>query len=148
MTAAQVLVVDDDAIIRDSLCEFLKRAAPDGVSATPAWAWKSGPDEFIPDVIVFDETDETVRLTATPHLAVEVLSTNRGTDLIRKFRKYEKAGLSRYWIIDLDEFGPVIVTYELQDGVLVEIGEYRGDNDVTLDVGPMTVTFAPNDLLS
>ena len=134
--------------IAHSLCEIFKRAAPDGVSATPAWAWKPGPDEFIPDVIVFDDTADNVRLTGTPHLAVEVLSTDRGADLIRKFRKYEKAGLPRYWIIDLDETGPEVVTYELRDGAYVETGRHRGDHEVTLDVGPMTVEFAPNDLLA
>ena len=134
--------------IAHSLCEILKRAAPDGVSATPAWAWKPGPDEFIPDVVVFDDTSEDLRLTGTPHLAVEVLFTDRGADLIRKFAKYAEAGLPRYWIVDLDETGPEIVTYELREGVFVETGRHRGDDEVTLDVGPMTVTFAPNDLLS
>ena len=130
-----------------ALCEILKRAAPDDVDAEAAWAWKPTVDEFIPDVIVFDDTPENVRLTGTPHLAIEVLSTDRGADLIRKFRKYAEAGLPRYWIVDLDETGPEIVTYELRDGVFVETGRFRGDDEVTLDAGPMTVTFAPNDLL-
>ncbi len=92
--------------------------------------------------------DETIRLTTIPHLAIEVLSTDRGADLIRKYRKYAEAGLPRCWIVDLDETGPEIVTYELRDGVFVETGRYRGDTEVTLDVGPMTVTFIPNDLLA
>jgi Uma2 family endonuclease len=128
------------------LARILETAQPPGVGVETAWAWKPTADEFIPDVIVFDDTDEDVRLTATPHLAVEVLSTDRGADLIRKFRKYADAGLSRYWIIDLDEAGPEIVTYELRDGVFVETGRFRGDDPVTLDVGPMTITFVPNDL--
>ncbi|MFV9673258.1 MAG: Uma2 family endonuclease [Acidimicrobiia bacterium] len=134
--------------VAHSLCELIKQAAPEGVAATPAWVWKPGPDEFIPDLIVFDDTDENVRLTGTPHLAVEVLSSNRGADLIRKFRKYEKAGLPRYWIVDLHDTGPEVVTYELQEGAFVETGRYRGDEQVTLDVGPMTVTFAPSELVS
>jgi Uma2 family endonuclease len=131
-----------------SLCELMKQAAPEGIRARPAWAWKPGPDEFIPDIVVFDATTEDKRLTATPHLAVEVLSTDRGADLIRKFRKYAEAGLPRYWIVDLDETGPEIVTYELRDGVFVETGRHRGDAAVTLDVGPMNVTFTPNALLT
>ncbi|MEA2009170.1 MAG: Uma2 family endonuclease [Actinomycetota bacterium] len=131
-----------------NLAAALKAAAPSGVGVAFAWAWKPGPDEFIPDVSVFDNTSENVRLTATPHLAIEVLSTDRGADLIRKFRKYEKAGLPRYWIVDLDETGPEVVTYELRDGVFVETGRHRGDTEVTLDVGPMTVTFTPNELLT
>ncbi len=130
-----------------NLAAVLKHAAATGIAVVLAWAWKPGTDEFIPDVIVFDDTPENVRLTGTPHLAIEVLSTDRGADLIRKFRKYAEAGLPRYWIVDLDETGPEIVTYELRDGVFVETGRFRGGDEVTLDAGPMTVTFAPNDLL-
>jgi len=133
--------------VAHSLCEILKQASPAEVRAREAWGWKPDRDEFIPDVVVFDETRETIRLTTNPHLAVEVLSTDRGADLIRKFRKYAEAGLPRYWIVDLDETGPEVVTYELRDRVFVETGRHRGNDEVTLDVGPMTVTFAPNALL-
>jgi len=134
--------------IAHSLCEILKRAAPAGVSATPAWAWKVGSDEFVPDVVVFENTTDQVRLTTTPLLAIEVLSADRGADLIRKFRKYADAGLPRYWIVDIDETGPEVVTYELRDGVFVETGRHRGGTEATIDVGPMDVTFIPNELLS
>ena len=40
------------------------------------------------------------RLTATPHLAVEILSTDRARDIIRKAAKYAAVGLERYWIVD------------------------------------------------
>jgi len=56
------------------------------------------------------------------------------------------AGLPRYWSVDLDETGPEVVTYELRDGVFVETGRFRGDDEATLDAGPMTIRFAPNDL--
>lgn len=128
------------------LAQILEAQRTTGIDVETAWAWKPGDDEFIPDVIVFDETSDNMRLTGTPHLAVEVLSTDRGADLIRKFRKYAEAGLPRYWIVDLDEEGPEVVTYELRDGVFVETGRHRGNDEVTLDVGPMAITFAPNDL--
>ncbi|MEA3511277.1 MAG: Uma2 family endonuclease [Actinomycetota bacterium] len=131
-----------------NLTRILLGSVPPGVHARFGWGWRPDIDEFIPDVMVFDDTTETLRLTATPHLAIEVLSTDRGADLIRKYRKYAEAGLPRYWIVDLDETGPEVVTYELRDGVFVETGRHRGDTEVTLDVGPMTVTFAPNDLLA
>ncbi|MEA2023083.1 MAG: Uma2 family endonuclease [Actinomycetota bacterium] len=130
------------------LAQILESAQPVGVGIETAWGWKPVDDEFIPDVMVFDETGDDLRLTGTPHLAVEVLSTDRGADLIRKYRKYAEAGLPRCWIIDLDETGPEIVTYEQRDGVFVETGRFRGGDAVTLDVGPMTVEFAPNDLLA
>jgi len=126
---------------------MLDAAAPPGVQATQAWSWMVGSDEFVPDVIVFDETDEKKRLTAMPHLVVEVLSTDRAADLIRKFSKFAAAGLSRYWIVDLDEdAGPEIVTYELEGGVYVETGRFTGDAEATLNAGPMTITVRPTDL--
>ncbi|MEN8114623.1 MAG: Uma2 family endonuclease, partial [Actinomycetota bacterium] len=126
----------------------LDAAVPEGVGATPAWSWYVGGDEFIPDVVLHDETAEDVRLTAVPHLAVEVLSTDRAADTLRKFAKYEAAGLSRYWIVDLDDrSGPEIVTYELREGSYVETGRYTGDTKATLDAGPMTITVRPNDLV-
>ena len=125
----------------------LDAASPSGIWARLAWSWMVGTDEFIPDVIVFDETDETVRLTATPHLAVEVLSTDRAADLIRKFSKYAAAGLPNYWIVDLDDAaGPEIVTYELIDGAYTETGRFAGDSSVTLDADPVTITISPADL--
>ncbi len=130
------------------LARLMMEAAPDGTRVGFGVGWKPGVDEFIPDVLVFDDFGEIVRVTSIPRLAVEVLSTDRGADLIRKFRKYAAAGLPRYWIVDIDETGPEVVTYELRDGVFVETGRHRGDTEVTLDVGPMTVAFAPNDLLA
>lgn len=131
-----------------NLASVLKKVAPAGVDVAVAWAWKPDVDEFVPDVVVFDTTTENVRLTATPHLTVEVLSTDRGTDLNRKFRKYADAGLPRYWIVDLGETGPDVDTYELREGVFIETGRHRGDTEVSLGVGPMTVTFTPSNLLT
>ena len=134
--------------VASRLARAIETAGKSGIDVALAWAWKTGSGEFIPDLIVFDDTPDNVRFTGTPHLAVEALSTDRGADLIRKYRKYADAGLPRYWIIDLDETGPEVVTYELRDGVFVETGRHRGEEEVTLDVGPMTVTFVPNELLS
>ena len=125
----------------------LDAATPAGIRATQAWSWMTGSDEFVPDVVVYDQTDETIRLTAMPHLAVEVLSTDRAADLIRKFSKYEAAGLPNCWIVDLDEdAGPELVTYELTDGVYVETGRHTGNEEVTLNAGPMEITLRPTDL--
>jgi Uma2 family endonuclease len=95
---------------------------PAGVDVIEGWAWKPDADEFIPDMMVFDATDEENRLTGTPHLVVEILSTDWARDIIRKARKYAAAGVGRYWIIDPD--GPEIVVHRLVDGVLVEQGRH------------------------
>ncbi len=132
--------------ISSNLWLALRDVAPEDVRVRQAWSWKPGEDEFIPDVMVFDETDEVERYTGTPHLCVEVLSTDRAADLFRKHRKYAAAGLPRYWIVDPD--GPEIVVYELNgSGVYVERGRHRSDAEVTLDAGPMTLTFTVSSLL-
>jgi Uma2 family endonuclease len=59
------------------LANVIDDAIPSEMAVTEAWAWKPGRDEFIPDVVVIDDNDEDVRYTGTPHLAVEVLSTDR-----------------------------------------------------------------------
>ena len=129
------------------LWAMLDAAAPDGIRVTQAWSWMTGNDEFVPDIVVYDQTDELIRLTAMPHLAVEVLSTDRAADLIRKFSKYAAAGLPNYWIVDLDEdAGIEIVTYELRDGVYVETGRHSGGEETTLKAGPMTVKICPTEL--
>lgn len=83
-----------------------------------AWAWKPEKDEFVPDLMVFDDSAEQVRLTALPHLVVEILSTDRAADIVRKARKYAQMGVERYWIIDPQ--GPEVIVHELVDGVLQE----------------------------
>lgn len=79
---------------------LIGRVLPDGYGVSTAWAWRTATDEFIPDVMVFPETDEQVRFTGTPVLVVEVLSTNRPDDLVRKSQKYATAGLPHFWIVD------------------------------------------------
>ena len=127
------------------LLEEIGRALPDGVDVITGWGWKPGADEFIPDVMVFDATDEVVRLTATPHLVVEVLSSDRAADIVRKAARYAAAGLQRYWIVDPEE--PEVVVHELAYGVLVERSRHRPGAVATLDVGPATVSFDPTELL-
>lgn len=110
------------------------------------WAWKPGADEFIPDLIVFDDNGEQKRLTAIPHLAVEILSTDAAADIVRKAAKYAAAGLQRYWIVDSD--GPVVIVHQLVGDVLVEQMRHHPGAVVTLEVAPhTTVTFDPAQLL-
>ena len=109
------------------------------------WGWKPEADEFGPDLMVFDDTGEDVRYTGTPHLVVEILSSDPVRDIIRKATKYAAAGVERYWIIDPN--GPEITVYQLVDGVFAEQGVHGPGTEVTLDVGPAEVTFDPAQLL-
>jgi Uma2 family endonuclease len=129
-----------------NLAILLKKALESPAHVREGWAWKPDGDEFIPDLIVFDDTDEQSRLTATPHLVVEVLSSDPATDIIRKAAKYAAAGLERYWIIDPD--GPEIIVYRLTDGVLVEQGRHGPGTTVTLDIGPAKVSFDPSHMVN
>lgn len=79
------------------LVTVLSSAVPAGHEVTAGWAWKPGQDEFVPDVMVHPTTTESTRFTGTPALIVEVLSTNRGDDLVVKTTKYAAAGLVHYW---------------------------------------------------
>jgi Uma2 family endonuclease len=129
------------------LAHLLEEAAPEGVEVVTAWSWKPSGDEFIPDVIVTEATDEFIRYTGTPHLCVEVLSGDRGADLLRKHRKYAEVGLPRYWVIDPDPIE--IITFELgEHGGYVETGRYLGDEPATLDAGRLAITVVPTQLLS
>ncbi len=96
------------------LAEALDDAVPPTHRVTLAWSWRVRRDEFVPDVMVHPQTDEDVRFTGLPALVVEVLSSNRGDDLVRKTVKYAAAGLEHYWIMDPRE--RVLDAYELVDG--------------------------------
>ncbi len=119
----------------------LKRQLAPELRALFGCGWKPAADEFGPDVMVVEPTTEEKRYTGRPLLAVEVLSSDPAADVVRKFRKYEAAGLPRYWIVDQE--GPSITEYALADGQLREVGRHAGDDPVTLAVGPTTVTLVP-----
>lgn len=107
------------------MANLLEAHLPPGYEVVEGWAWKPGKDEFVQDVVVFGTTSETTRLTATPELAVEVLSSDRAADLVRKFGKYAGAGLARYRVIDHE--GPELIVYELsENGVYVETQRLGG----------------------
>ncbi len=107
------------------------------------WSWKPTDDEFIPDLVVFDATDENVRYTGMPHLVVEVLSTDRAADLLRKAHKYAASGVPFYWVVDTD--GPEIIEFRLVPGAAAytEVGRHPGDDPATLDIGVARVAWSP-----
>ena len=110
------------------------------------WAWKPDRDEFVPDVMVFDDAGEVTRFTGIPHLVVEILSSDPAADIIRKARKYAATGVERYWIIDPE--GPEIIVHHLVVGILVEQARHGPGTEVTLDIGPTRVTLDPATLLA
>jgi Uma2 family endonuclease len=109
------------------------------------WAWKPSDDEFVPDLMILDAGNETVRYAGAPYLGVEILSTDRAADIIRKARKYAAAGLERYWIIDPD--GPEVIVCRRHAGIFIEDARHGPGTTVTLDAGPVAITFDPAELL-
>jgi Uma2 family endonuclease len=129
-----------------NLAILLKQALDPPAKVIESWAWKPGSDEFIPDLMVLDACDEEVRYIGIPHLAVEILSTDRAADMITKAHKYAAAGLERYWIID--PAGPKVIVYALRDGVLVETARHESGTPARLDAGPAAITLDPAELLA
>ena len=54
----------------------------------------------IPDVVVLESRPSGDIVIEPPLVAVEVLSTNRSNDLVRKATEYLDAGAGQYWIVD------------------------------------------------
>ncbi len=127
------------------LANLIEGALPEGFDVIEGWGWKPRDDEFIPDLMVFDATEDQKRLVSIPHLAVEILSSDPAADIIRKAAKYAAAGLERYWIINPD--GPEVLVYGLVEGVLVERARHGPGDSVTLDAGPAEVSFDPAELV-
>ena len=66
------------------LANALEAVLPAGTEVIQTWSWRPARDEFIPDVMVHPRTEEDVRFTGMPLLAVEIFSTDRSNDLVLK----------------------------------------------------------------
>ena len=72
-------------------------------------------------VIILNERRDIVgrsRVEAAPDIVVEILSTDRNRDLIRKRQIYAEAGVLEYWPIDPRT--DTVTQLELRDGAYVE----------------------------
>jgi Uma2 family endonuclease len=131
------------------LAAALEPVLPSSHDVVLAWAWKPAADEFAPDVLVFDKATARVggnaRFTGTPALAVEVLSTNRGDDLIRKMAKYAEAGLPHYWIVD--PRAQTLTTYAVVEGLYAPTAVHGRGAVADLDLGIATVRVDVAELL-
>lgn len=122
------------------LAVALEQAAEPGYSAAAAWNWFTGTDNFIPDVMVYPSTEESVRLTSTPTLCVEVLSANRGRDLVVKSTKYAQAGVDHYWVVDPEE--GTLLGCRRAGSVYVEVTTIARDSGpIELDLGAGRLTI-------
>ncbi len=72
-------------------------------------------------VIILNERRDIVgraRVEAPPDIVVEILSTDRNRDLVRKRQIYAEAGVLEYWPID--PRNDTVTQLELRDGAYVE----------------------------
>lgn len=127
------------------IANFLADALPRGFVVTEAWSWRPTNDEFIPDVMVLADTDEDIRYTGLPELVVEIISSDRSSDLVVKSRKYADVGLKHYWVVDV----PVrtITVFELQSGGYAEQHVLVDDEHAQVNIGPCVVDLCPARLL-
>lgn len=128
------------------IANFLADALPLGFVVTEAWSWRPTDDEFIPDVMVLADTDEDIRYTGIPELVVEIISSDRASDLVVKSRKYADVGLRHYWVVDV----PVrtITVFELQADGYAEAQVLVGEERAQVDIGPCVVLVCPASVLS
>lgn len=69
-----------------------------------------------------------------PDIAVEILSTDRNRDLVRKRQIYAEAGVQEYWPIDPDS--DTVTLLELRDGEYVERAVLGVDDTLTTPLLP------------
>jgi Uma2 family endonuclease len=129
------------AVTISRLQAALTEALPDDVLAVSHVGWKAGRDEFGPDVMVIPASAiDATRFEGVPVLVVEVVSTNRAADMVRKVGKYAQAGAVRYWIVDLRDV--VLLSLILVDGVYQVAAQLDDDNPVAeleTGAGPVAI---------
>lgn len=88
-------------------------------------------------VIILDERQEIVgrsRVEAPPDIAIEILSTDRSRDLVRKRQIYAEAGILEYWPIDPRD--DTVTQLELHDGEYVQRAVLGADDTLTTPLLP------------
>ena len=88
-------------------------------------------------VIILNEHRDIVsrtRVEAPPDIAIEILSTDRSRDLVRKRQIYAEAGVLEYWPID--PHTDTVTQLELRDGEYVERAVLGADDILTTPLLP------------
>ena len=91
------------------------------------------PRLFAPDLAVILPGNNAVvserMIEGAPDIVVEILSSDRNRDLVRKRLVYAEAGVPEYWI--LDERDATVTPLELRDGEYVDRGVLTADDTLT-----------------
>jgi Uma2 family endonuclease len=131
-----------------ALQRVLAAALGSGLLPITGFGWRIGDDEFSPDVMIVTRGQLAgQRLTEAPSLTVEVLSTNRRSDLYRKVARYARGRAPAYWILDLRD--RTITAFRLVDGVYEvddELDEEHPVGELFTGAGPVKICLT--DLLA
>ena len=96
------------------------------------------PRLFAPDLaVILPDNDAVVgerMIEGAPDIVVEVLSSDRNRDLVRKRQVYAEAGIPEYWIFD--QVNQVARQLELRDGEYVERTVLTADDTLTTPLLP------------
>ena len=91
-----------------------------------------------PDIVIVREGRPGVLegrwVEGAPDIVVEILSTERNQDLVRKRQIYAEAGVLEYWPID--PRNDTVTQLELRDGVYVERSVLGADDTLTTPLLP------------
>ena len=91
------------------------------------------PRLFTPDLSVVLRGSEVVvsdrMIEGAPDIVMEILSTDRNRDLVRKRQLYATAGIPEYWIFDW--LNDTALQLELRDGQYVERATLTADDTLT-----------------
>lgn len=111
---------------------------PGGPNAPGGWWFATdievtfGPHQiFRPDVLGWrrervPELPEEFATSVVPDWVCEILSTNRGDDLVKKFRAYHQARVPHYWALDPLDFTLTVYRWN-EGGYLVAQRAERGE---------------------
>ena len=91
-----------------------------------------------PDLVIIlrgrADVSVAVHVEGVPDIVVEILSSDRNRDLIRKRQIYAEAGVREYWICDPRH--DTVTPLELRDGVYVERAVLSADDVLTTPLLP------------
>jgi Uma2 family endonuclease len=116
--SAQTLLAHHFLLHFDGFAEPPGEVYTDVVVALPSEL----PRLFAPDLTIILQNNEAVAgdlmVDGVPDITIEILSSDRNRDLVRKRQVYEEAGIPEYWI--LDELNQTALQLELRAGQYVE----------------------------
>ena len=100
---------------------------------------------FAPDLVIILEGSSAVvsdrMVEGAPDIVLEILSSDRRRDLVRKRQVYAEAGVPEYWIFD--PRADTATLLELRDGVYVERAVLTADDTLTTPLLPgLTIPLA------